>query len=244
MNRTEFMRQLQSLLNDISESEREEALAYYNSYFDDAGEENESKVIQELGSPGKLAAIIKSDLEGGAEDYAEYTERGYQDCRTEESNSPQVYGSESQTQGNRQSRAERGYRPRPKYNSKGNIILLVIILVFASPLIIGIGGTLIGAAASIILGIISIVATLAIGAFAALLAGVVLVGVGIYQCFANPALGLLSIAIGLFSVTAGLILAAMFALLIMKFLPWLIKKVVGFCQKLLQKGRRKGGASV
>lgn len=240
MNRTEFMRQLQSLLKDISESEREEALAYYNSYFDDAGEENESKVIQELGSPGKLAAIIKSDLEGGSEDYAEYTEQGYQDSRTEESNAPQVYGAGSRSQ----SRAERGYRPRPKYNSKGNIILLVIILVFASPLIIGIGGTLIGAAASLILGIISVVATLAIGAFAALLAGVVLVGVGIYQCFANPALGLLSTAIGLFSVTAGLVLAAMFALLIMKFLPWLIKKVVGFCQKLLQKGRKKGGASV
>lgn len=244
MNRTEFMRQLQSLLNDISESEREEALAYYNSYFDDAGEENESKVIQELGSPGKIAAIIKSDLEGGSEDYAEYTEKGYHDSRAEESNAPQVYGADSQSQSNRQSRAERGYRPRPKYNSKGNIVLLVIILVFASPLLIGIGGTLIGAAASIILGVISVVATLAIGAFAALLAGIVLVGVGIFQCFTTPALGLLSIAIGLFSITAGLIMAVIFGLLVVKTLPWLIRKIVGFCQRLVSKGRRKGGASV
>ena len=70
MNRAEFMRQLEHLLRDISESERQEALDYYNSYFDDAGAENESKVIQELGSPGKVAAIIKSDLAGSAKEYA------------------------------------------------------------------------------------------------------------------------------------------------------------------------------
>ena len=28
---------------------------YYNDYFDDAGSENEEKVIEELGSPAKLA---------------------------------------------------------------------------------------------------------------------------------------------------------------------------------------------
>ena len=70
MNRAEFMKQLEYLLRDISESERQEALDYYNSYFDDAGAENESKVIQELGSPGKVAAIIKADLAGSAEEYA------------------------------------------------------------------------------------------------------------------------------------------------------------------------------
>ena len=33
MNRTEFMRQLESLLQNISATEREEALQYYNEYF-------------------------------------------------------------------------------------------------------------------------------------------------------------------------------------------------------------------
>ena len=32
MNRTEYMRQLESLLQNISATEREEALQYYNSY--------------------------------------------------------------------------------------------------------------------------------------------------------------------------------------------------------------------
>lgn len=62
MNRAQFMEQLEKLLSDISEEERQEALDYYESYFDDAGEDQEANVIRELGSPGKVAAIIKADL--------------------------------------------------------------------------------------------------------------------------------------------------------------------------------------
>ena len=51
MNRTEFMRQLESLLQNISATEREEALQYYNEYFNDAGPENEQNVIEALGNP-------------------------------------------------------------------------------------------------------------------------------------------------------------------------------------------------
>ena len=51
MGRWEFMRKLEELLSDISPSEREEALQYYNDYFNDAGRENEKEVIQALGSP-------------------------------------------------------------------------------------------------------------------------------------------------------------------------------------------------
>ena len=36
MNRIDFMRQLESLLQNISLAEREEALQYYNDYFNDA----------------------------------------------------------------------------------------------------------------------------------------------------------------------------------------------------------------
>ena len=50
MNRKEFMDQLEKLLSDISEDERREALDYYESYFDEAGEAEEASVIQKLGS--------------------------------------------------------------------------------------------------------------------------------------------------------------------------------------------------
>ena len=77
MNRMQFMRELSHLLSDISEAEREEALEYYENYFEDAGAEREAEVIRELGSPGKVAAIIKADLSASSGDYGEYTKRGY-----------------------------------------------------------------------------------------------------------------------------------------------------------------------
>ena len=51
MDRAQFMQELEKLLADISETERQDALDFYNSYFDDAGAENEASVLRELGSP-------------------------------------------------------------------------------------------------------------------------------------------------------------------------------------------------
>lgn len=62
MNRTEFMNQLEILLRDISIGEKEEALQYYNDYFDDAGAENEQNVIEALGNPARVAENIRREL--------------------------------------------------------------------------------------------------------------------------------------------------------------------------------------
>ncbi|MDE6641982.1 MAG: DUF1700 domain-containing protein [Acetatifactor sp.] len=62
MNRTEFMNQLEILLQNISFAEKEEALQYYNDYFDDAGAENEQSVIEALGNPARVAENIRREL--------------------------------------------------------------------------------------------------------------------------------------------------------------------------------------
>lgn len=64
MNRTDFMTQLERLLQNISPAEREEAIQYYNDYFDDAGAENEQEVIEALGNPARVAENIKRDILG------------------------------------------------------------------------------------------------------------------------------------------------------------------------------------
>ena len=69
MDRAQFMRELEELLADISETERQDALEFYNNYFDDAGIENEASVIRDLGSPEKVAAIIKADLKDPEKGY-------------------------------------------------------------------------------------------------------------------------------------------------------------------------------
>lgn len=65
MNKDTFLLQLGQLLYDIPNEERQEALEYYESYFQDAGEENEAHVLKELGSPQKIAESIKEGLKDG-----------------------------------------------------------------------------------------------------------------------------------------------------------------------------------
>ena len=72
MNRQEFMNQLERLLSDVPEAERQDALAYYEDYFDEAGPEQEAQVIQDLGSPGRVAATIKADLKDGGRNRGEF----------------------------------------------------------------------------------------------------------------------------------------------------------------------------
>lgn len=88
MNRIEFMTELAALLQEVPEEERRDAMKYYNDYFDDAGEENEPRVIEELESPAKVAATIKADLGSSPKDYGEFTEKGYTDSRFENKEMP------------------------------------------------------------------------------------------------------------------------------------------------------------
>ena len=86
MDRAEFMRRLTALLNDVPPAEREEAIQYYNDYFEDAGEGNEQGVIASLGSPEELAKSIKAGLQDGGS-MGEFTEsgfRGYEEQRRNE----------------------------------------------------------------------------------------------------------------------------------------------------------------
>jgi hypothetical protein len=77
MNRAEFMERLTACLGDVPQTEREEAIQYYNDYFDDAGAENEAGVIASLGTPEELAKSIKAGLADGG-NAGEFTEAGFQ----------------------------------------------------------------------------------------------------------------------------------------------------------------------
>ena len=78
------MEQLAALLGDISPQEREEALDYYERYFDEAGDDLQ-QAIDHLGSPQKVAQDIKSGLKG---EYF-YTENGAESAASDtESKTP------------------------------------------------------------------------------------------------------------------------------------------------------------
>lgn len=101
MNRIEYMRRLAALLQDVPAEERVATMQYYNDYFDDAGEENEEKVIEELGSPEQVAAEMKAGLGRRTEDSGEFRETGYADPQFEKKDVPTWYhGAAGQNTGN------------------------------------------------------------------------------------------------------------------------------------------------
>lgn len=180
MRKEEFMKQLETLLADISEEERREALSYYWSYFEDAGEENEERILRELESPEKVAATIKADLkvEQEAEPTA-YTEHGFEDARFQE-NRQEIDIKEKPAQ-----EQSGGWEQVKQKFSKGKdgadedrtlkIVLIVIAIVLTSPIWLSI----LSGVVSVIAGLLGVVVGFIGVAFALYITGGVLFGVGI-----------------------------------------------------------------
>lgn len=231
MNREEFMKQLEKLLSDISEEERQEAIDFYESYFDDAGEDHEADVIRELGSPGKVAAIIKEDLRSSSRTYGEYTEHGFQDERVAD---------ERQMPGNK--RYGRGYHADRRLN-RGSIILILILLILMSPFLKGALGGIVGLAAVLIL--LPFILTIGIGALAVgiFIGAVVMIGAGIGLCFSSPAIGIMSIGIGGILLAISLVLLVILVKVTVSVLPKLLRKFTDFCGRMLNKERKESAGS-
>lgn len=231
MSRKEFMEQLERLLSDISEDERKEALDYYESYFDEAGEEEEASVIQKLGSPGKVAAMIKADLKESSDSAGTYTENGYYDERTKEP---------GQMPGERQARRrQRGYQPREKRGS-GTMILVLILLIFLSPFLSGALGGVVGFIVTIILLPFSLAFGVGIGVIAMLIGGITLVFTGIGLCFSSAPVGIMTIGLGCILTAVGLVGLVFVIWIIGRFLPKFLNWFTDFCSRLVHREKIGG----
>lgn len=161
MSRWEFMRRLEELLSDISPNEREEALQYYNDYFNDAGRENEASVIEALGSPEQVANIVKEGL-SDPEEQGEFTETGFCDAAAEERRNQVAkrtipVAEDSGGIHQEQEKPEAQFEKKRGEDKKGlptwAIVLIVVGCFFVSPVILGavcgIAGALLGLVAAV-----------------------------------------------------------------------------------------------
>ena len=193
MNRTEFMRELESLLQGIPEADREKALKYYNEYFNDAGPENEQNVIEALGNPARVAERIRR--ESGVENTALITRPA--DFRAEDGNGEQ---------GTRQSDTVQTMPSEKKEGmSTGLVVLIVVLCVLASPIILGVASAGIGVAAGLIAGWLGLIIGFGVTAVAMLLVLIALVVTGIIALFSYPFVGMGLIGAGLICGGVGLL---------------------------------------
>lgn len=204
MSRQEFMERLNRLLSDIPVNERQEALDYYENYFEDAGPENESKIIEELESPEKVAASIKKDLFG--ENYGTYG-----------------WGSETKQQDKVKEQNAKAQR--------NIIIALIVILTF--PIWIGLAGGIFGAAIGVLAAILGVGAALIACVAVFLIVGCALIGMGIAKIVLGAAaLGLVVTGIGILMFTLGLLGVIALVWILGKLIPWMITSGTQLCRKV------------
>ena len=184
MNRVDFMKQLESLLQNISPTEREEALQYYNDYFNDAGAENEQAVIEALGNPAKVAENIKRDIYGA----------GYGDAVYQKPQSPDRAVVQYQQPGTQQAKAE---QPKKNEMPAWVIVLIVIGIIIMSPAILGVSGGLLGTVAGIIITWFALILGFGIAAISLFVVLLVLLITGVICLWTDPLVGMALIGGGL-----------------------------------------------
>ena len=221
MNRAEFMKELESLLQDISEAERAEALQYYNDYFDDAGKDNEDIIIRELGSPWRVAGIIRESIDGTAGDRGtsagEFTEQGYEDHRYEKTpDMPQTVH-------------------KKDYDPKSRRLLLIIVAVFAIALLpIRLGG--LGTVFGVIVALIAIFFFIGIVSVALMIGGGITFIVGLTRAVVWLPEAIVTCGMGLILFAVGLVLLAVSIFVYKKVIPGIVRWAVSIGRRFLKRG--------
>lgn len=239
MNRVEFMQQLERLLMDIPENDRLDAIAYYNDYFDEAGAENEAQVIRELGSPEKVSATIKRDLNSSGNTEAEYTEHGYEDGR----DSVNINTPAKQENISKDKKQKRDFP----------LALIIILIIFASPILVGIGGGALGVILGVlgtVFGIIvaAIVTVLALAiamlacGIACVVAGAACIIVGLIRAVTSGVEGLLLVGVGGITFALGVLFSILFVWCAFKWLPALFRWTIDLIQRLFSRRERRSKA--
>lgn len=236
MTRKEFMERLEALLRDISDGEREEALQYYNDYFDDAGPENETTVVEELGSPEQVARKIKTGL---SESSSEYTETGFEDIRFRDAQKmiPRTQGAGGTGTDGKSS----GQQSGPEIQKTTNfwkILAIVLLCVVAAPVLVPAGAGVLAVIAAIIIGLLALCFGVAVAGIAILIAGIAVIVIGITKIFILPAAGITMAGVGFLLLALGLLVSMATIWCGIKVVPWLIQGIVG----LISYPFRKAGA--
>ncbi len=236
MSREEFMKELEYLLQDIKEEERSDALAYYRDYLEEAGPENEEKVLQEFGSPEKVAAVIRASISGNMTEGGEYTEAGYGDERFREPGY-QVVASQnpSQETNDRKENNEKEIRT----NRGLKIFLWGVLILVAAPVIFSVGGGIFSLVAGIAVVVLVMFFCIAIFALMGVIGGIAaMVGGGVY-ILADPLNGGLIIGIGLLAFGVGIFLLLLSVWFYGKAIPAVVRSILDLCNRLVHRVRRR-----
>ena len=235
MNRMEFMAELERLLADMPEEERQAAVQYYADYFADAGEANEAEVIRELGSPEKVAESIKADYYGTEFNEFDYEHKDYMEKYGQRSSDGSAgsqagsrAGSAQNGSGNGSGSATGGTKTsRPWTSNTLKLILVIAIAIVLWPVTLGIALTVFG----IVVAVVCFFAVLVIAAVSIMIAGGVTVVVGLVAAIAVPPAALVTAGIGILLFVFGLVATVGAVKLCIIVYPAMLRGFVNLCRR-------------
>ena len=225
MSRKEFMEKLQVLLGELPVEEREEAIRYYESYFEEAGTEQEQVVLEELGSAERIAAQILRDyrMENPA---GAYTEQGYQGEESTKQTPVRYYG-EEKTENSKNS----GVTITNKGMSSGTLVVVILIAILTFPIWISVLATAFGLLMGLFGATIGITVGFGAGGIGCLIGGVVALVIGIFKTFTVPVVGAGLIALGLLLFGIGCLMIAAVGGVI-RLAVWLVNGMIKLLSRL------------
>lgn len=230
MNRIEFMKQLERLLSSIPETERQEALQYYNDYFDDAGAENEKEVLEALGNPAKVAENIKRDLYGGESGVSAMLKHPMVKYQEDSDKRKSAEGEKNQ-EGNFLNRMGGWFGSLPIW---GQVIAVVGIILLA-PVLFGVLTGALGALVGAIAGWFSLILGFGVSAIVLIVVLFVLVIVGI-MCMAElPWVGVALAGAGLMCGGLGILFLMLTVAMAGIVTPAVAKGIAGLCRRIFGK---------
>lgn len=207
MSRKEFMEELAMRLRELPAEEREDALRYYESYFDEAGPEQEQLVLDELGSAEKVASQIIQDF---------YGEKKTKE-QTAESHSSGIYVTN-------------------KGLSGGSLVVAILIAILTFPIWISILATAFGLLMGFFGATIGITVGFGVGGVGCLIGGVAAFVIGVIKSVAVPVVGAGMIAMGLIIFGVGCLMIAVAGGMV-KLAIWLVKSVVSLLSRVFHGKR-------
>ncbi len=200
MRQEQFLNDLERLLFNIPKEEREEAMAFYRSYFEDAGENNEENIISELESPEKVAKSIRESLseeESGTAKERYGQNLNYWNGANTANGTAYAANGTAYAAGGAQYANQAAYAggAAAKESNTGTIVLAIILLVVTSPIWLGLLSGVFG----VIIGFVAIVAALLVAGCVVVVASFVVMTAG------EVAAGLITLGVGFLLLAFGIL---------------------------------------
>ena len=235
MDKRTFLQELEQCLQGIPKDERQEALTYYENYFEDAGIEREAEVLQELGSPQEAAKNILADFMEAKTDKADTLPMSVSDTQNSFAQEETAWSQQDFTPKREGSKV--GETTGNRDTSK--ILLICILLLFTAPVWLGLVVGAIGTLAGLFLAVAALVVGFSLSFGICAIAGIGVFLIGIIRLFTFPVEGLLGMGGGLITFGIG-ILFLLLVLLCVQLIKLMAKGLVWICNTLFHKRGEKG----